>query len=631
MGTSPVLFMLWFSLWSAESVAADSLSTVEVKAAAPSRPPVAAEFSAAFQPKPKEISLGRALERRAGVARSLVTSSEGQEPQFLVRGLAPVQQRFFLEGIPLFDSAFDQSQLSWIAQESISGVDFYPDGVPWSLAADGLGSAFQMRWRAFESCENDLNLKGGSFGYGRVAAQSCLEPTHKMAARVAVSRSDEGYLYREDNGLPLSPELHTWERRRENGFYDISMSPSFVLPDGSLRAIGLNRWLNKSVPGPVSAPRMGTLSQHSHALLLFWAPVSSPLKTSLALKWDDTVMKFTDTRFASPVPSRSETVSLGVKGSSNLLTTGATLEVLRSEDARLGTLNARRWDVPLGIGAKFKIGALSFFPAVQSQAYGFDGAGATGVVKAEFSPRLGLEIPWGQGVTSRLSIGKFYRLPNLSERYGSANGLSPNPELKSESALKASLSNHFAVYRGWRGSLEVAAIQASDLIAYETTSPQSQTARNLGAAQLWYGEVAAEADLPLDLTLRSALELLVSHNQEFGVNYGNELPFRPRVRFRPSLSHESDRWSVGYEVEFSGPQFWDVANLKSSEGFWQHNIRVSHRHRSWGTFTVELLNLSDLTQVPTQSGNFSNVEFSTGYRGFPAPGRRGYLSWSYAF
>ena len=150
-------------------------------------------------------------------------------------------------------------------------------------------------------------------------------------------------------------------------------------------------------------------------------------------------------------------------------------------------------------------------------------------------------------------------------------------------------------------------------------------------ADIWFHEAALEVDLPLNLTLRTGAEWMAATNLEAGVNHGKRIPFRPEWRLRPTLSYDTDRWSMGYTAEYTGEQNWDVSNLKRNGGFWQHHIRATYRHQSLGTFSLEVANLTDMAEVPTQMGGFSNTEFSTGYRGFPAPGRRGYLSWSYVF
>lgn len=601
--------------------------------------PAPTPASARFLPKEKEIPLGQTLETRAGVNRQAVSVGEGQEPQFVVRGLAPHQQRFFLEGVSLTDSAFDQSQLSWIPYESVSGVDYFPEAVPARLGADGLGSAFLFRWRAFQSCETDVGLKGGSLGYLRAGGQACWDQQNKIATRFAYSRSDEDFLYREDHGLPLLPQSHTWERRTDNGFTDMQFAPSFAIADGKLKGIWLTRWLEKKVPGPVSAPRVGQLREQSHALMLFWKPRASVAAT-LSGRFSDTQLTLANPVFVSPVPGRTEVggAALRVNGQHAISpqvtaewTGGVAGEVLQSRDARLGNLSAQRWEVPLAVGLPIHAMPLSFTPELQAHAFGYAGQGASFPAAAKFSPRAALEMRWGPHWTTRLTGGQFYRLPNLTERFGSANGLSPNPDLVPETAWKVALANEVTMARGVRAGLDSGYLRANDLVTYETTSPQSQTARNLGRADIWFHEAALEIDLPLSFTLRAGAEWMAATNLEAGVNFGKRIPFRPEWRLRPSLSYDTDRWSVGYVAEYSGPQYWDISNLKRSEGFWQHHIRATYRHPSWGTFSLEVANLTDLSEVPTQMGGFTNTEFSTGYRGFPAPGRRGYLSWSYVF
>ncbi len=626
------------------------LAPVEVVGARPKkRPHGPVEFTGDYAPKEPELPLGRAVETGRGVRREIVTQSEGQEPQFVVRGMAPIQQRFFLEGVSLGDASFGQSQLSWIPPESIAGVESYPDGIPLAFGADGLGGAHGLRWRAFQRCDDEVGMRAGSYGFVRLTGQRCFQPGDEpIAMRVAVTRSNENFRYRDDHGLPLAPETHTWEERKQNGFSEIQFAPSLVLSGGEFKAISLNRWFQKNVPGSVGAPRQALLNENSHGAFLYYEPSRSNFRQTGYLKWDDVTVQSLNKKFASPLPSQSRSLAFGTLSSlrgrvtgpwEGQLTLGAAAEELRTQDTRLGSLGASRWETPFGAGLS---GPLTFLgasrvelrPAVQGHVYHYAPQSET---FTEWSPRVGIEAPLSRGLRLKGAVGRYYRAPLLSERYGSAAGLVANPELKSESALKAvvgadiSVKDPLSFVRSFRAGFDTGFSRADRLIAYEMTSPISQAARNIGTAEIFFHEMSVAIDFPLDVTAGLAVDWMATKNLGEGGNRGKALPFRPAYRLRPSLGYERSGWFAGYDAELVGPQFWDVANLKRGEAFWIHNVRLSYAPRSWGKFSIEVLNLADVTEVPAQFGMFQSAEFSSGFQGFPAPGRRGYLSWSYVF
>ncbi len=609
------------------------------------------EFTGDYHVKEKDVPLGRALETGRGVSRSVVTQGEGQEPQFVVRGMAPIQQRFFLEGIGLGDAAYGQSQLSWLPPESIEGVENFPDGIPLAFGADGLGGAHAFRWRAFSHCESDLGARLGSYGFIRVTGQQCFTPDQKtepIAMRISVARSDENFRYRDDHGLPLSPEVHTWEERKGNGFSEIQLAPSAVLADGEFKVISLNRWFQKNVPGSVTAPRQALLNENSHSALFFYEPSRSHFRQNGYLKWDDVQVQSLNSKFVSPLPSRSRSLSFGSLSSvhgrvfgpwEGQLALGAAVEELNTSDPRFGGRVASRWETPFGAGLS---GPLTFLgtsrvelrPAIQGHVFHYSPQSET---LTEWSPRLGIEAPLTRGLRLKASVGRYYRAPFLSERYGSAMGLVASPDLKTESALKGVvgadviLNSPLPFVRRVRAGIDTGFTQAERLIAYEISSPVSQVARNIGTAEILFQEASVVLEFPYDITAGLTLDWMSTKNLSVGVDRGKALPFRPQYRLRPSLGYEVGAWTVGYDAELVGPQFWDIANLKRGEAFWLHNARVSYASRSYGKFSVEALNLADVTEVPAQFGSFQSTEYSSGFQGFPAPGRRGYLSWSYVF
>src|SRR5205823_11082804 len=95
------------------------------------------------------------------------------------------------------------------------------------------------------------------------------------------------------------------------------------------------------------------------------------------------------------------------------------------------------------------------------------------------------------------------------------------------------------------------------------------------------------------------------------------------------VSYVRPRWSVSYELVVYGPMYWDLANAKQLSAIAQHNVRAMWDSKSVGSFGIELDNLTDVITAPSSAGAFETIDNSTGYFGYPAPGRRWYVSWRY--
>jgi hypothetical protein len=91
--------------------------------------------------------------------------------------------------------------------------------------------------------------------------------------------------------------------------------------------------------------------------------------------------------------------------------------------------------------------------------------------------------------------------------------------------------------------------------------------------------------------------------------------------------YEHGPWSFTYTFSLWGPSYWDLANYRQLSATVDHSVLASWDAKSWGTFGLEVHNLTDVLTATSTFGAWQMTDNTTGYLGYPAPGRRIYLTW----
>lgn len=78
-----------------------------------------------------------------------------------------------------------------------------------------------------------------------------------------------------------------------------------------------------------------------------------------------------------------------------------------------------------------------------------------------------------------------------------------------------------------------------------------------------------------------------------------------------------------------GERYWDLANKKKMSPIADHGISVNYSPRGWGVWNFDILNVFDTVTAYSLISGMQTLDSTTGYMGYPAPGRRIYLSWHY--
>lgn len=591
------------------------------------------------------------------------SGGEGAPPILSIRGQDPIQTRFFLEGMPLTDAQFNSHVAAQVPLETLSGVDIYPAGIPAFLGEDGLGGGVNLRLLDEKKNAVGGGARGGSYEFGRVHAQAI----SNGFVHLDYSRSNENFLYFDDNGTPFNPDDDSFSRRDNNRFRKVTAFPVLSLlsdKDHRLRWKSLNTYGETEIPGPIRLPMKGKLTQFYHLSGL-----------SSDLQWDNSFSQQSDLLWrvdlqdlktespsGSVVPesTTSDAMYLGLKtalrwklGKGHELGTlsGISVDRYRREESQHpdDKTTKHRLAVPLGISAKLTLSGVELRPAILSHYYDYSISGTSAFDGTPFapkrssgyflvSPRLAVICRPFSSLQLRSSVGSFYRAPSMVELHGSSYGITPSPELLPEHAFKgewgfdAEIQKPLPWVRNLKFSYTYFFSRARDLIIYQENSRSTQVASNVGIATLRGHEIQTQALTRWNVGGHAGISLLHTENSsDISYQKGKELPRRPFYTLHAGLNYVINKVSIGYAFLLRGPFFWDVANLKQMGVTSDHGLNASWDTKDWGTLSLEIRNLFNTLAAPASFSSLSGniLDNTTGYPGYPAPGRRMYISWKY--
>ncbi len=611
-----MLFLLLFL--AAPALAEESvLPEVLVKGKAPAlapRPDRASEFRG--ESLRVEGPLARALQQSAAV-NVRATGGEGTEPLILMRGLDPMQSRVFLEGVPLTEGAFHSAPLSLLPPDAIRKIDLYPEGVPTFLASDGMGGAFHLRTGALDTMKPTVETRAGSFGYLGVTAGAA---TGNFGGHVSYARSEEDFLYFDDNGTPFEPADDRWLRRQNNGFKRLSLMPRFE--SGGWKVFSLHSFFDKAFPGSIRFASPGKITQYFTLTGLRYERDDWDL--GAFYRRNDEKVDSVPQSLLGFTPSESLGDAVGLRVTRRL---GAVEVAAAPAFERYATLTTRaqRWEIPLGISASIPVDRFVFSPAVVGFLYSYDSPSPRTIPFV--SPRLGVRADLGGGWTTWTAGGVFSRAPTLVELGGSPAGITPSANLQSETGTRAEVGAEWQT-KNLRVAATVSFADLQNLITLIQNSQQLKTAVNIGAARVWSEELALVLKAPWDFTFRNTLTFFQTENRGGILSQnGKPLPHRPTYRGIAGLDWRRGDWGAGYDLSVTGPTQTDLVGDRRLATVFEHGLRAAWYSRSVGEISLEVQNVADVLTVPSAAGAFQTTESNSGFYGYPAPGRRWYLRW----
>jgi outer membrane receptor protein involved in Fe transport len=508
--------------------------------------------------------------------------------------------------------------------------------------------------------------RAGSFGYLRAASDA--RAGSRLVAHLDYVQSDENFTYYDDNGTPFTTEDDADVTREHNRFRRVTFLPRAALyrsDEQRLDLFSLDTYGDTQVPGPVDIPTDAKLTElfslsalhhrwqpgeawvldsvaygryHAQHLINQSADLSPGLPDSSAKDW--ALGLRTHLRFPDVIGVRTE-ATLG------MISDRYSVEASNAPEDRA---TKSRLQVPMGISLSVPVAgrAVVFKPALLGHFYHYGIDGSSGYRGTAFaaapsrdywlaSPRLGMTSSPFTFLRLRATVGSYYRAPSLFELYGDPTGVTPSRDLTYERAWKGDVGADLQWRRpaSWceavRVSYTFALSRAHNLIDYVQNSQQTRVAMNVGESRILTHEVALEARAVGGVGMRAGFALLGTRNlSDVAYLNGKELPGRPSYRAAMDFNFERGRLRANYGMTFYGPSYWDLANQRRLSSTVEHHLSASLDLSALGAVGLEIRNLTDVTTADTTMGNQVTTDNTTGYLGYPAPGRRVYLTWKYA-
>jgi len=570
-----------------------------------------------------------------------------------LRGSAPAQIRFFLDGIPLPDAQTGLAGFSRIPLDRLQAIEVHRGVVPAGLG--GIGGVGAVNFITREREDGlDATVQAGSFGEraGRVTAGGAAADNSRAAMlMVHGHRADNNFAYVDHNQTFHRDDDDT-VRVRENAWVsEWGAWGTGRLTSGNLTtrsSLGYTR-RDGGRPGPVgyASPHAGvrydrvdgqfhldwaegqlatdmaagraneflfdpagevgfTPPGTTHAVSddlycrLAWSPtlVTGVLGMDAGLDWRGQWQTETFNATADPERARKTTSAFAA----------ATLDLAAG---RLRLVPAWRWqhtrdDFP-------GVRAFPWLPVTE----GADNR------RDDISPSVGAVWTVTPGSAYlEAHAARTVRVPTWTELFGHRGGIDGNRELQPEEISSADLA--LSLRRGPDASLRVAVYYAAtdDKIIFIQNSQRTSKATNLGRTEA--RGVEAELTLRLNGNVDFSGNVTAQKVEDHGGDpayRGNSLPFLPDLEAHGRLNAHHGRWRAWLETTHMGGNYRDRANteLDKAPARTLLNLGLGYRwHPAWlgpaGVLTLlgEVMNLTE------------NAVYDV--EGFPLPGRSWHLA-----
>ena len=598
------------------------------------------ESSGFSQTVPLDTAASEPLVMAATQHPAVVNTFRGKSasPQFSLRGMDPLQTRFFLEGIPLTEPAFNTSAVGLIPALGSGEVEVYPGEVPEHLPGTSLSGAINVRLPTSRFSQNFLS-RVGSFKWLEIAGSSRVTEQGRIA--LGFSQSQENFNYLDDNGTPFNTSDDQKKERIHNGFRRLSLLPSWQAQtsNSSFKVFSLNSLQWVEVPGATYQPQYFDLTEYHQVSAIKYQRDLSPLvsiQSDLFLRM--AVDQLRDSEFASKTQTREYSAH-----STNSTWGGQSAVILKAEpvtatfrssvlvsklDQSSTSAPARLLEVPFALLVQVPISSrIEIKPACLANWTESDRQNQA-LRGWSFSPRLGWQMQAENLGRLRGIVGSYFRRPHLTELFGNQKGLSGNVLLNPERAHRVEIGWDWLGNPHW--SVTVFGTQAQDLIQYLPSGPNVQRPENIGAASWWGQELSAEFIVSKELSLRPVFASLFSRNESEVVAEKNKiLPNRFPWLSRLDTTWEKQKWRLSHRASVFSNSFLDRANLKELAPFQIHDITISRSDRAWGQFALEIQNIFDITVANGIWSGVESLQSVGGIPGYPIAGRRVYFTWTY--
>jgi iron complex outermembrane receptor protein len=577
-----------------------------------------------------------------------------------LRGSSANQVEVYFDGVPLSAASGGGVDVGLIPVVDLGSVEVYRGMSPIAFGASAIGGIVSLSSTAATDSGVRAYAGGGSFGTEFAGAQARWAGKNLRAlASVNALGWTGDFPYRNDNATPFNASDDSITRRQNNALRQIDglahvvgLLPgsrqmwgtvSFLHrdqgepPEGSVNArgasLGTDRLLATAaydsnddlgpgsswraqiynvttwqrlddLNGDLGAPaQTRDLSTSSGATITGVKPLAGWLKLSLVA----------DGRYERFDPSSVLPGATSIPPGSRVDGAGGVEARMVTQTLRLAVIPSLRLETAkdtLTSPARYRLSGVDTQPAT----YWLPNA------------RLAL-VQWAsEQVTLRANLGRYGRLPSLTERYGNTGLLLGTPNLVPESGTNADVgANWTRQGERLRLSLDGAlfAVWARNLIHFLMAGPYWRP-ENVGLARILGAETSATVDWRRRFRFFGQTTFTDARDQEdVSGSYGKQLSFRPRLRAyaRPELRNlplaGRWRWGLYADLDVTSGNYLDSANLVevNPRVLFGAGGQISAPH--WGLRLVA--SAYNLANTPV-------VDFT----GYPLPGRSVFLTmqWS---
>ncbi len=238
------------------------------------------------------------------------------------------------------------------------------------------------------------------------------------------------------------------------------------------------------------------------------------------------------------------------------------------------------------------------------------------------SPKLGVALTVSEGVTVKGNVGRYFRAPDLTELFGDRGVVVGNSDLEPEEGLNLDVglqlnALRFALLGGVTGFFEITYFytDSDNLIVFVQNSQRTSMAENVGRATIMGVELSSAFTSASGISLSFNYTYQNTEDKSDVPHYnGNSLPDRPKHDLFARLEKVFGRFSVFYELNYTGTTYLDRANFKESRRGAVHNTGVTISNALFAGVKAgfEVKNFTD-----------NQVKDAIGY---PLPGRSFYVT-----
>lgn len=566
-----------------------------------------------------------------------------------LRGSSFRQVQIDLDGVPLNPDGVEAVDLSELPLAALDTVRVFRGRVPATYGASPMGGLVDLRTGS-RTGPPQLSAMVGSWGSLRGSGAGTFTAAHGaldglVAGDVFSTRGD--FPYFSDGGTSFSQDDDAFVVRQHAARTQAALTARLRFGSGKLRGTVLDAVVGRreDLPGPTGDPASFASLDTVRNLGVLQAELKAGATRTTARLWHLARVETLDDRAAElgigGAWERDTTQLLGghVDGGLSPL---SWLGVGWSASARGewfgrraladGSTDAPRSRTVLGTAVDLRFAPthapVAVVPGVDVRALLAPGQAAVAAV----NPGLAVELSPLDALQLRLSGGRAFRPPDLSELYGNRGALQGNPDLRPESSWQGDVSLRWTAPRAWplAWTLDAGGFLGltRDRITWVQNSQATVRPVNFGRAQIGGVELGTSLDWREIVDARVSAAWTDARDVDpDSSTVGNRVPMVPVVVVDSELGVGWPRHlRLAWSFHLTDGTFADATNLYRQPARLLHGLSLGWTVVGPLTLGFEVRNLTDrrvevVERDPIGADDALIPRAVTDFVGYPLPGR----------